>query len=50
MASASERIKESFIMAGVNGALKWVMYVGKYGDKKLYQVEHEWLFGMCEKE
>lgn len=36
---------ENMMMYGVNGRLKWVDYVGMMGKKKLYQADHEWLYG-----
>jgi hypothetical protein len=45
MASRAEMIQESFIMRGINGDLRWVTYVGHLGKKKLYQVDHDWLYG-----
>jgi hypothetical protein len=46
MASCIDTINESMIMPGINGQLHWVIYVGRLGEKKLYQVEHSWLYGM----
>jgi hypothetical protein len=33
------------MMQGVDGELKWVVFVGRLGNKKLYQADHQWLFG-----
>ena len=36
---------ENMMMRGINGRLNWVFYVGTIGNKKVYQVDHEWLYG-----
>jgi hypothetical protein len=45
MVTKSEMIAESMVLRGVNGQLKWVTYVGTMNNQKLYQVDHDWLFG-----
>jgi hypothetical protein len=40
---------ENMMMQGVNGRLRWVDYVGRFGNKKLYQADHEWVFGKKQK-
>ena len=37
-------------MRGINGRLNWINYVGSIGNKKLYQVDHEWLYGKKQQE
>ena len=41
---------ENMMMRGVNGQLKCIDYVGRIGNKKLYQVDHEWLYGNKQQE
>ena len=41
---------ENMMMRGINGRLNWIDYVGRIGNKKLYQVDHEWLYGEKQQE
>ncbi|CAF1310557.1 unnamed protein product [Rotaria sordida] len=36
--------EKSMVVKGVNGSLEWVIYVGKWNHKDLFQSSHEWLF------
>ena len=45
MASRTDMNQGSFIMCDVNGEFKWVTFLGRLGDKKLYQVDYDWLYG-----
>lgn len=49
MATYKEMMLESRVMMGVNGLWKKIIYVGlvetENGIKKLFQADHEWLYG-----
>ncbi len=49
MASRSELLNESMIMRDIDGRLSWIIHVGRLENKKLYQVDHEWLYGQLNK-
>ncbi len=44
-ADFEERWQESMYLPGVDGIWKMVTYVGLLGTKKLYQADHQWVYG-----
>ncbi len=44
-AEFEDRWRESMYLPGVDGRWKMVTYVGRLGTKKLYQADHQWVFG-----
>ena len=50
LAAPSRKNMENMMMRGINGQLNWINYVGRIGNKKLYQVDHEWLYGKKQQE
>ncbi len=44
-ATPDEQWDESMFLPGVNGIWKMITYVGVLGTRKMYQADHDWVFG-----